>query len=118
MPGADGGWVSPPAGPCTSNSDSCAAGQPVLALTFSRTNRGLPVTSTVTVLALAGSKTYPAEGFRSLKLVPSVLPCTLKVSVRAPQFAAGSLSTSWATSVGAPRSACTHCGNWLFVLSQ
>ncbi len=54
----------------------------------------------------------------SLKLVPSVLPWTASVSVRAAQPATGSFSTTWLTATDAPRSTCSHCGNALFALSQ
>ena len=41
--GAVGGWVSPVAGPYTSNSESWPAGQPVFAVMFSRTYRVVAV---------------------------------------------------------------------------
>src|SRR6266550_1715274 len=71
----------------------------------------------VTELVDAGSKTYPVEATTVEKPVLSVLPCTDKVWVRAPQLA-GSRSTTWSMLVTPPRSTCTHCGKALLVLSQ
>jgi hypothetical protein len=46
----------------TSNSESCAAGQPVLAVKLSFTNRAVPAGNViVTVLPVDGLKVYPAE---------------------------------------------------------
>jgi hypothetical protein len=42
-------------GAYTSNSDTCPAGHPVFAVTFTRTYRVVAETGIVTVLALAGS---------------------------------------------------------------
>ena len=103
--------------PCTSNSAACAAGQPVLAVMFSRTKRALVARLMATVLPEAGSKRYPADPTTSAKFVPLVLPWTDSVCVRASQ-PDGSLSTSWVTLAVLPRSAWIHCGNTLFVLSQ
>src|SRR5689334_14401937 len=90
LPGAVGGAVSPVDGPSTSNSDSCPAGQPVLAVMVSRRYRTVAgPKSIVTVFWLAGSKRWPAEATRSVKFVPLVLPCTEKVCVRGPQFGTG-----------------------------
>ena len=50
---------------------------------------------------------------------PSELPAIDSVWVRVPQAVeGGSLSTILPTSVGAPRSTCSHCGNALLALSQ
>jgi len=44
----------------------------------------------VTVLLLAGSNEYVADGTTVEKFVPSVLPVMANVCVRAPQLATGS----------------------------
>src|SRR5690242_16294485 len=86
---------------------------------FSRTYRVVVALKPIdTVLALFGSKLYPADATMSEKVEPVVLPCTDSVSVRAPQFAVGSLSTTLLMLTDAPRSTCSHCGKALFVLSQ
>ncbi len=55
--GAVGGWVSPVAGPYTSSSDSCPAGQPVLAVMCSRMWRTVAaLKAIVTLLPVAGVK--------------------------------------------------------------
>src|SRR5947207_3275853 len=119
LAGAVGGWVSPDDGPYTSNSEICPAGQAVLAVTFSRTYRVLVAPKvTVTVLPVAGSNVYPADATMSVKLVPLVLPCTARVSVRVPQLATGTFSTTLVTLTDAPRSTWSHCGNALLALSQ
>ena len=88
---------------------------------FSRTYRVVVALKLiVTVLAFAvGSNVYPAEATMSLKLEPSVLPRTARVSVRAPQDVdGGSFRTTWLTATEAPRSTCSHCGKALSALSQ
>jgi hypothetical protein len=55
LPGVDGAWVSPESGPYSSNSDSCAAGHCVLAVTCRRTYLAEPDVVIVTVLPLAGA---------------------------------------------------------------
>ena len=57
-----------------------------------------------------GSNVYVAHATMVEKLVPSVLPCTESVCVRALQ-PVGSLSTTWAMDVVEPRSIWVHCGN-------
>ena len=52
-------------------------------------------------------------------VVPSVLPRTDSVWVRAPHAVeGGSLITTFPSASVVPRSTCSHCGNALFVLSQ
>jgi hypothetical protein len=64
----------------------------VFAAMFSRTKRVVvaAVKLIVTVLALAGSNTYPVDATMSEKLDPVVLPCTDSVWVRAPNRSAAS----------------------------
>jgi hypothetical protein len=71
----------------------------------------------VTVLALAGSNTRPAEPTSVVNEVPFGLPCTDSVCVRA-SHAGGSRSATWSMATAAPRSTWTHCGNALLALSQ
>jgi hypothetical protein len=68
----------------TSNSDSWAADQPVLAVKLSCTYRALVPDGRliVTVLPVDGLKVYPAEPTTWLNDVPLVLPRTDSVSVR------------------------------------
>jgi hypothetical protein len=115
--GALGGWVSDVDDPYTSNSDSCPAAQPVLAVMFSRRYRAVVDSATVTVLPAAGSKVYPADPTTVANVDPSVLPSTERVWVRVPQ-PDGSFSTSRLTATTAPRSTCIHCGKTLLTLSQ
>ncbi len=70
-----------------------------------------------TVLPELGSKEYVAEATMVAKVVPSVLPWTESVCVRAPQLA-GSLSTTWVIDVVEPRSIWAHCGKVPLTLSQ
>jgi hypothetical protein len=112
LPGAVGGCVSPVpvSGPDSSNSATCAAGQPVLAVMSSRTKRVVAVNAMATVLAPPGVKSYPAGATMSENDVPFVLPRTASVC--------GSLSTTRSTALVEPRSAWIHCGNALLLLSQ
>lgn len=104
------GFGPEPSSPWTSTWESCAAFQPVLAVTCTRMYRTCRAAKpTVTVLPDAGLNTRAAEADRVLKLLPSVLPWTASVWVRASQ-AAGSFSTTWSTSKRPPRSTLTHCG--------
>ncbi len=104
--------------PCTSSSAICAAGQPVFAEMARRTNRALVAGKEIfTVLPAPGSNEYVAEEVMVEKLVPSALPCTASVSVRAPH-PLGSFSTSSSMLVLLPRSTWTHCGRALLLLSQ
>src|SRR5690606_22877231 len=115
-PGSPGSVVS--AVPRTRSSESWAAGQPVFAVTCTRTYRpDVSGTSTVTVLPDAGSNVYAWLAVRVVKLAPSVLACTLSVWCRA-SHPAGSVSTTSSTAAGEPRSTCAHCGNVEFVDSQ
>jgi hypothetical protein len=104
-----------PGTPNTSNSASCAAGHPVLAVTVIRTQRAW---AAVKPMVAVGLKTCPADGDRVRNAVPSVDPVTVSVWVREPQSAVGSLRTTWSTVVVAPRSTWIHCGNALPALSQ
>ncbi len=104
--------------PWTSSSEICAAGQPVLAEIASRTKRVSVAGKLIfTVFPAPGSNEYVAELVMVEKLVPSALPCTASVSVRAPQ-PAGSFSTISSMLVLLPRSTWTHCGRELLELSQ
>ncbi len=70
-----------------------------------------------TVFAPDGSNTRPVDTASVLKAVPSVLPSTLRVSVRAPQEDGSFSATEWMLTL-LPRSTCTHCGNAPAGLSQ
>jgi hypothetical protein len=73
----------------------------------------------VTVFAVVGLKVYVADATSVEKFVPSVLPSTDRVWVRvAHDVDGGSLSTTLLMLFDAPRSACTHCGKALLLLSQ
>ncbi|MNW54752.1 hypothetical protein D3C74_323690 [compost metagenome] len=119
VPGPPGSVPPPvPAVPRTSSSESCPAGQPVLAETLARTYRAdVSGTSTVTVFPEAGSNVYAALALRVLYDEPSVLDWSVMVWVRAPQ-PAGSLSTRSSTVAADPRSTCAHWGNAPFADSQ
>ena len=112
----------PPAPPGKiSNSETCPAGQPVFAVKFSRRYRSLTADGRliVTALPVAGLNVYPADGTSVVQLFPSVLPSTDSVWVRVAHEVDGGRSrvtdpTVWAE----PRSASSHCGNALSVLSQ
>ena len=52
-----------------------------------------------------------------MKLDPSVEPCSVTVSLRAPQ-PPGIFRVTSVTVAAAPRSTWTHCGNALFADSQ
>src|SRR2546430_8984106 len=103
-----------------SSSESCPAGQPVLAVKVSRRYRRLVAGNvTVTVLPVAGLKVYPAGPATVPKVLPSLEPSIRMVWVRVPQAPdGGSLSTNRLTLVGAPRSTWNHSGNALSALSQ
>lgn len=92
----------------------------MFAVNVSRRYRtGVPVSVTVAVLPLDGSKVYPVGAFSELYAELSVLPVTPIVWVRVAQAAAGgSLSTSRLSALAAPRSTVTDCGNALLRLSQ
>lgn len=106
-----GGSTGPPLWPWTSTSESWAAFQPVLAVTWTRRYRTVAeARPMVTVFAAAGSKDRGWAAARVVKVPPSVLPSTATVWERASQ-PVGSLRTASSTRVPAPRSICTHCGN-------
>ncbi len=74
---------------------------------------------TVTVLPDAGSNRYPADASSVWNVLPSVLPSTESVCVRAAHaVAGGSCSTSRDTLLDAPRSTVIDCGNAPSGLSQ
>src|SRR5262245_143299 len=104
LPGALGAWVSPLLGPYTSNSESWAAGQALLAVNERRTYRVVVVLRLIVALfPVAGLKVYAAEATRSVKLLPSVEPWTFSVSLRVSQ-PEGRRSTSLLTGTAEPRS--------------
>ena len=84
----------PPPGK-TSNSESCAADQPVLPVKLSSTYRSLVPDGRliVTVLPVDGLKVYPADPTSWLNVVPLVLPRTDSVSVRVLQADDGGRSS-------------------------
>jgi hypothetical protein len=68
----------------------------------------------VAVLPVAGLNTRPVDADRVLKLLPFMLPCTLRVWVRVPHaMAGGSFRITWSTFTVAPRSICTQDGSAL-----
>jgi hypothetical protein len=80
--------VPPPA--YTSNSDSCAAGQPVFAVNVSLTYRRVPAGRLmVTLFPDAGLNVYPVEPTIVPNDDPSVEPSTLSVWVRVCHAAGG-----------------------------
>jgi hypothetical protein len=94
--GAVGSWSSPPGEAAWSwNSEICPAGQPVLAVMWSRQYRWVAAgKSMVTALPEAGLKVYPAEVLTVLKFVPSEPPWMVSVWVRVCHAAgAGTFST-------------------------
>jgi hypothetical protein len=88
------GPVPPPPGK-TSNSDSCAAVQPVLPVKLSSTYRSLVPDGRliVAVLPVDGLKVYPADPTSWLNVVSLVLPRTDSVSVRVLQADDGGRSS-------------------------
>ncbi len=102
------------AGPQSSASASWAAGQPVLAVIWMRTYR---VVVAGMVRVAVGLKVWVAEGSRVVKVVPLVLPWTVRVWVRVGQ-PVGSLSTARLTVAVVPRSIWIHWGKALPVDSQ
>lgn len=76
------------------NSESCAAGQLVFAVTVARQYRWVDAGKVkVTVLLAVGEKVYAAAAFTVVKVLPSVDPSSDKVWSRAPQEA-GNWSTT------------------------
>src|SRR5690349_19190884 len=104
----------------TSSSETCPAGQPVLAVNVRRRNLTSPAgTVIVAVLPVAGSNVRPAAPDIVRYDDPSTEPATATVCVRVAQAAAGgNLSTTRRTLTVEPRSTVSVCGKALFVLSQ
>ncbi len=111
VPSTGGGSSGSSPVPYTSSSESWAAFQPVLALTWTRTYRTVVSAKVMfTVLAPVGLKALAEEAASVANDVPLVLPRTLRVSLRASQ-AVGSFRDASLMGTLLPRSTWTHCGN-------